>query len=302
VSLAATTLADRWDRDTGNKAKIAMVGGGNYLLGMIGHGSALTGADKDIAAMAKGAKWATRARFYSLPAYLNTDVLPPITSDVAAVDRLDGQLDGRWLGHEIERDASPALAPWVTRTVTSLIDRSGFGADSVSDLLYMNYKSTDLAGHRYNMINREVRDVLTSVDTSIGELVSFLDDEVGPERYLLVVTADHGQTPEAAATGAWAISIGTLVEAIAENFGVTEKELVQDQRPGHLWLNPQTMKTLDITPEAVAEFLLDYRIKDNIPAGRDVPDQYEDRLDEPVLAAAWSDKQMGDVWRCVQES
>ena len=81
------------------------------MLGMVGHGAASKGGDKDIVAIKSGESWGTNEEFYSLPTYVNTEVEGP-ESDIDAVDRADGKADGRWQGHEVAPlDGSPALSP-----------------------------------------------------------------------------------------------------------------------------------------------------------------------------------------------
>ena len=122
---------------------------------MIGHGSELEGGDKDIAAFEEAEVWATDARYYSLPPYLNTE-LPGPEAYVEETDLLDGQSDDLWRGHEIAPlDATPAFAKFENEAIKAIVSREGMGADELTDLFYINYKSPDMAGHQWNMINPE---------------------------------------------------------------------------------------------------------------------------------------------------
>ncbi|HEX2296239.1 MAG TPA: alkaline phosphatase family protein, partial [Actinomycetota bacterium] len=164
VTMTKTTLADLWDRANDNAPLIGMLAAGNLQLGMIGHGSALEGGDKDIAAILSRGVWATNPEFYSLPEYVNTDVPGPETYQ-EEVDRADGQADGKWRGHDVEPlEGSPAFAPWENDAMFEIMEREGFGADDVTDLFYVNYKAPDKAGHTWNMIAPEQEDVIASVD------------------------------------------------------------------------------------------------------------------------------------------
>ena len=42
---------------------------------------------------------------------------------------------------------TPARIPWQTRLIDEVVQREGFGADDVPDLLYINYKLIDEIGH-----------------------------------------------------------------------------------------------------------------------------------------------------------
>ncbi|HEX2057084.1 MAG TPA: alkaline phosphatase family protein, partial [Actinomycetota bacterium] len=263
VTMTKTTLADLWDRANGNEPLIGMLAAGNLQLGMIGHGSALDGGDKDIAAILSRGEWATNPEFYSLPEYVNTEV-PGAEKYVEEVDRADGQADGKWMGHGIEPlDGSPAFAPWENDTMFALMEREGFGKDEVTDLFYVNYKAPDKAGHTWNMIAPEQEDVIRSVDEAIEELVRWLDDNVGEEEYVLVVTADHGQTP----LGGWAISRSEVSDDLGRQFdGIANgKGVIGRTSASSFFSNPDEMEANGVTPEQVSSFLSRYTIGDNIP-------------------------------------
>ena len=57
--------------------------------------------------------------------------------------------------------------------VEELIDREGFGADDVPDLLFVNYKVTDYVGaHLGRSARREMRDSLVAQDAALRDLVA----------------------------------------------------------------------------------------------------------------------------------
>ena len=57
----------------------------------------------------------------------------------------------------------------------SLIEQEGFGDDGVTDLLFVNYKEIDDAGHNWNMLNPEMRSTLEYADDVLGSLRRFLE-------------------------------------------------------------------------------------------------------------------------------
>ncbi|HEV2756391.1 MAG TPA: alkaline phosphatase family protein [Actinomycetota bacterium] len=296
VTMTKTTLADLWDRANGNEPLIGMLAAGNLQLGMIGHGSALEGGDKDIAAILSRGVWATNPEFYSLPEYVNTEVPGP-EEFVDAVDRADGQADGKWKGHGVEPlDGSPAFAPWENATMFEIMEREGFGADELTDLFYVNYKAPDKAGHTWNMIAPEQEDVIRSVDEAIEELVGWLDDNVGEEEYVLVVTADHGQTP----LGGWAISRSEIGDDLGREFDgiANEKGVIGRTSASSFFSNPDEMEANGVTPEQVSSFLSRYTIGDNIPEGAEVPEGFEDRLDERIFDAVFPGRKLPKIVEC----
>lgn len=299
INLRTKTLGDVWDAANDNQAEVALVAAGNYALGMLGFGGALKDADKDIAAMSTPEKvWKTNPRFYSVPNYVNDRELRP-DEYLVAVDRSDGKLDDKWLGHEIPLEAGPALAPWTNDIATTILDREGFGEDNITDLLYVHYKSPDIAGHHYNMLADEMGPVIASVDEAIGDLVQWLDENIGSRRYVLIVTADHGQTP--LDPDAWAISRSEMIADLVETLAPRsfDDELVERTTPTTLLMNRAGMRRLEVTPEEISDFLTDYTIEQNMTSGAP-SDRFEDRLDETVFAAVFPARQLPEVIDCVR--
>lgn len=69
------------------------------------------------------------------------------------------------------------------------------GRGEASDLLYVSFSSTDLIGHLCGPDSQEMLDIVLRADKLVGELLKFLDTEVGKDRYTLVLAADHGVCP-----------------------------------------------------------------------------------------------------------
>jgi hypothetical protein len=304
--LEVSTLADIYDPTTGNEAEVGMLGAYAWHLGMIGQGAAHPGGDNDIAVMGNGSAGDiyTNEAHYSLPAYL-ADV-PGVDEDVRTTDGEDGRLDEAWFGNPVLSSPdrwvdTPVQIRYQTRQLTTLFEREGFGRDEVADLFYVNYKQLDRAGHIYNMVNEEVRSALRATDDQLGELMAFMDERVGEGRWVVAVTADHGQTPEAESVGGWPINIEKVQEDAAQHFGMAVDDLFQAARVTGFWLNRGGMQEAGVEVDDVASWLIDYRIGDNVTPELEVPAQYEDRMDERLFDAAFPTSAMGDVLACVRD-
>jgi hypothetical protein len=297
ISLRETTIADLWDRSVGNRARIGMLAPGNLMLGMVGHGAALEGGDKDIVAIKSGESWGTNEEFYSLPTYVNTEVEGP-EGDIDAVDRADGKADGRWRGHEVAPlDGSPAFPPWQNRVVQALLARARFGRDETTDLFYLNYKSPDRAGHTWNMIAPEQGDVVEAVDEALGDMVAWLDSNIGRGEYVMAITADHGQTPLEA--GGWPILRNEIVADINARFQREEGPgIIERTSASSFFSNAQSMAANGTTPEEVSSFLSRYTIGDNLPEGDEPPEGYADRTGERIFDAVFPGRKLDKVVGC----
>ena len=304
LSLETPTLGDDWDQANDNEALIGMVSPGFLQIGMVGAGAALPGADKDVVAVLakKTGEWGTNPDLYSLPEYVNdNDVVRGPARDKERVDRSDGVVDGLWRGNEIAPTyATPAMAPWENRTIEALIEREGFGQDDITDLFYINYKAPDAAGHLYNMISATQEDTIESVDTAIGDLVRWLERKVGEDEFILVVTADHGQTPLEA--GGWPIRPLEIIDDLNEEFDATpnNRGVIQDTSAFTLFLNAAELKTNGVTPEEVADFLYDYRFSENIDEADAYPAEFVGREDERIFETVIPGRLVDDVYECSQ--
>ena len=302
--LAVPTLADLYDPTTGNAAEIGVLGYKGWHLGMLGHGAYSEGGDRDLAALInnQGTAVVGNENFYELPSYL--EELPSLDYIKGEIDAADGKRDDLWLGHDVLSDAydlrheTPAFIQFQTDLTKRIWKRENYGQDDVTDLFFINYKPVDSIGHTYNMVLPEVREAVRYADQALEELATFLDKQVGKNEWVIALTADHGQTPLPSTTGAWAVDQDALMEATAEHFELEVDDIFQEARPTMYWLNPALTREHGITPKEISDFFLQHTIEDN---GEKVPDrleQYSDRLDEPVLAAAFPTNQMGKIWSC----
>lgn len=100
-----------------------------------------------------------------------------------------------------------------------------------TDLLVVSFSSNDLIGHTWGPDSHEVMDATLRSDLLMADLLAFLDERVGRDRYLVAVTADHGvcPLPEAArakgtAPGAARVDPAELVKALDEHLSATFPE------------------------------------------------------------------------------
>ena len=162
-------------------------------LGMLGHGSMWGGGDQDVAVIrelvgaetlgAEGFEWNLTPAlqpYYRFPDYL--DEVGGFERDVREVDAADGQIDGRWRENDIQTLLggfdTPARIPYQTRVLTELIEREGFGADDVPDLLFVNFKMIDYISHVWTVNSPEMQDAVRAQDEQLEVLV----DDARPDR------------------------------------------------------------------------------------------------------------------------
>jgi arylsulfatase A-like enzyme len=258
-------LAERWDEQNDNEALIGMVGYEPWHLGMIGQGAERNGGDKDDAAWldVETNEWITNPDHYTLPpALTNTTGLP---EDLDELDAEDGKVDGAWLDNEIldqpdRWEETPAFIRYHTRAMLNLIEQGGYGDDDITDLLFTNFKQIDRVGHYFNMNSEEVNQSLLVTDQMLGDIIDGLDRSVGSGNYVVVVTADHGQQPDAADIDGYGIDPNEVKADIDAEFGPVTRAVW----PTEVFLLDDEMDDRGVTPADVARFLQDYRLQDNL--------------------------------------
>lgn len=87
------------------------------------------------------------------------------------------------------------------RFARELVERNQLGADDVTDMLMVSCSTADAIGHHFGPDSQEVMDYYLRLDEYLEEFFTYLDNKVGRDNYLVVLSADHGVVtmPEVAA-------------------------------------------------------------------------------------------------------
>jgi predicted AlkP superfamily pyrophosphatase or phosphodiesterase len=195
---------------------------------------------------------------------------------------------------------TPAFSIYQTQRVLDLLENEGFGAGNTTDLFFTNYKAGDLAGHRWTMMEDEVKENIEEQDRQLRVLIDALDEMVGRDDYVLVYTADHGMTPPPEVTGGWNIDSTKLANDIERTFngGDTDTPLVLRNRGYEIFLDEEQLEAAGVTADEIAEFVAGYRVGDNVRAGRELPENFEQRQDERLYMVALTPEKFEEELRC----
>jgi hypothetical protein len=283
------TLADRYAESTDRRSVTGMLASVPIHLGMLGKGAAWRGNDRPPVVLraaadaetlgAEGPAWnlpELLQRWYRFPPYANR--LPALATYFDAVDGRDGATDGLWegagLGDEVLEGGveSPAVIPYQTRLVEEFITREGFGADGVPDLLYLNYKVIDMVGHIWSLNSRQMRDTIRMQDEHLAVLIHILNRDVGEGRWAMVMTSDHGSTPDPEVSGAFQISSGKLAQAIDDTFRTDEGPVVELLKRTEVFVHEDRLAKAHATLADVSGFVMTLTQDDLASDGLPVPD------------------------------
>lgn len=114
-----------------------------------------------------------------------TATFPHVLKGLATSTSADSAFYSQW-------ERSPFADAYLGRMAAALARSMQLGKHDGTDVLAVSFSSPDLVGHAFGPRSQEVRDIYKRLDATIGELLDALDALVGPDQYVLALTADHG--------------------------------------------------------------------------------------------------------------
>lgn len=281
--LRVQTLADAWHEAT--HAWTGIVATESWHLGMLGRGAEPPAEPTQVAVL-----WSRRERgFFTNPERYRLPVSLPdeasLEGRVRDLDATDGVLDGRWMDNDLRAPdvlpGTPAFVRHQGEAVLRILREEPIGEDDVTDLLFVELKSTDRGAHLWNLAGEEQPLVLRAQDDLLRDLVAALDARVGEGRWVLGVTADHGLTPLPEEAGGLRLHPGALADAVERRLG----PIVETVTPSALFLDMEEVRSRGLALDLIARIVGDLRYRDGIPEGVDLEAIPEELLDRRVFAA-----------------
>jgi hypothetical protein len=104
----------------------------------------------------------------------------------------DGKLDGPYYSDVLRSPFSDRLTLDFARAA---IAGEGLGQDDVPDILAVSLSGHDYVNHAYGAESRISHDHVLHLDRALQDFFRHLDEKVGRDNYLAVLTADHGFMP-----------------------------------------------------------------------------------------------------------
>ncbi|MEP5092217.1 MAG: alkaline phosphatase family protein [Paracoccaceae bacterium] len=144
----------------------------------------------------------------------------------------------------------------------TLLTAEDIGQDDVTDYLYISLSSTDYVGHIFGPSSLEAEDNLRHLDRRIADLLKYVDETVGLDQTLIVLSADHGapEHPEYLATLGIKAGLFDFDRVDTEpgfvrlqaDFGLSQ-ELIQNFSNPYLYLDQQLIAERGLDPVLVEE-------------------------------------------------
>ncbi|MGB5467112.1 MAG: alkaline phosphatase family protein, partial [Sedimenticolaceae bacterium] len=88
---------------------------------------------------------------------------------------------------------SPAGDELTLDFAKALLENERLGQDEIPDYLAISFSSTDYVGHIFGASSLEAEDNIARLDRTLADLFAYVDQRVGLDNTLIVLSADHGQ-------------------------------------------------------------------------------------------------------------
>lgn len=155
---------------------------------------------------------------------------------------------------------SPAGDDMTLAFAKALVINEQLGRDDVTDYLAVSFSSTDYVGHVFGPSSLESEDNILRLDRTLGELFSFIDEQIGLEKTLIVLSADHGAPEAPGYLNSLGIPGGyvhpdrwektSAFQTLKKKFGIGQ-ELIQKYVHPYLYLNSKVIQDKDLDKAAL---------------------------------------------------
>jgi Type I phosphodiesterase / nucleotide pyrophosphatase len=149
-------------------------------------------------------------------------------------------------------------------------EQLGRNPSGAPDYLQISFSSTDYIGHLFGPSSLETEDNILRLDRTLADLFHFIDEKIGLDQTLIVLSGDHGapEAPEYMAemglsTGRfafdWFKTEGPLTEALQKKYG--RADFISGHSHPYLYLNLDAIASARLNVADVERFVADELIK-----------------------------------------
>jgi hypothetical protein len=108
-------------------------------------------------------------------------------------------------------------SPYGNELLESFAERSiaaeNMGQHQATDLLSVSFSSNDSVGHSFGPDSPEVRDISIRTDRLLEKLFAYLDQRIGMQNVIVMLTSDHGVSPLPENLAKWKMPGGRMTTA-----------------------------------------------------------------------------------------
>jgi len=161
---------------------------------------------------------------------------------------------------------SPAGDELTLDFANTLLEKEQLGQDDTPDYLSISFSSTDYIGHIFGASSLESEDNIAQLDRTLAKLFAIIDERVGLEKTLIVLSADHGQPEvpghlhEHGFVNSFYFDVEALdktpaITALKQRFGIGEK-LIEAYFPPYLYLDRKLIREKKLELAEVEEAII----------------------------------------------
>lgn len=213
--------------------------------------------------MADGAYWFdTAAGSFVSSTYYFAD-LPAWVKEFDRSRPADQYRGATWLNHTMTQDLGKLYedvdaSPYGNELVESFAERAlaaeQLGRHDATDVLTVSFSSNDYVGHQVGPDSPEVHEMSLRTDRLLAKLLDAVDQALGADNVLVVLTADHGVAPLPEVDLERKMPGGRLPAADVSK--AVESALVKKFGDGN-WIASRAESGLYLNPELIAKKSLD---------------------------------------------
>ncbi|MGV3773820.1 MAG: alkaline phosphatase family protein [Verrucomicrobiales bacterium] len=153
------------------------------------------------------------------------------------------------------------------------VEGEDLGRGPNPDLLCVSFSSLDSIGHTFGPYSHEIQDAVVRLDRQLETLFNELDDRIGLENVVMMLTADHAvaPTPEFAATQGLPASrfdsgafMSNLGKELNKKFGERNYFQTSGLVYGQIFLNHTNIQQAGIPLEDITSFIREYALDTGI--------------------------------------
>lgn len=172
----------------------------------------------------------------------------------------------------------------------SLITAEQLGQDEVPDYLSVSFSGVDAVNHFFGPSSLENEDVLLQLDRTLADLLAFIDEGIGLQHTLIVLSADHGMADMPEYLSELGYSVGRLnlmqlaatANRVGTAFGIDE--VVRLFYRPYLYLDEEKIAATDADPAEVAQAIADALTALDGVALAAVTDSLAEQVSHPLMA------------------
>ncbi len=164
---------------------------------------------------------------------------------------------------------SPAGDEILLDFAKTLIDNEDLGEDTIPDYLSISFSCTDYIDHIFSPSSLEAEDNILRLDRTLADLFKYIDQKIGLNNTLIVLSADHGASEAPELAKSFGIDAGRLVmndffdkinADLKSKFGAG-RELISSCMPPYIYLNHNLIREKKINEDDLSQFLVSNLMK-----------------------------------------